>query len=56
MATFASLFVGCEAQGRAGDDLDGQVVALETEVLLRYLVYDPATSAVLPWTRAAIGS
>ena len=47
MATSAFLFVGCGAQEGAGDNLDEQVVALETEVPLRSPVYDPATSAVL---------
>lgn len=47
MATSAFLLVGCGGEEGAGDDLDKQVVALETEVPLRAPVYDPATSSVL---------
>ena len=47
MATSAFLLVGCGGEEGAGDDLDKQAVALETEVPLRAPVYDPATGSVL---------
>ncbi len=52
---FAFLLAGCGGEEGAGDDLDKQVVSLETEVPLKGPAYQPTTGAVLALTEDGDG-